>query len=50
VEDNGPKIPPSLGLRQWVAWRKAFAVIPVKTGIQVLQELLDPGFRRGDDI
>jgi hypothetical protein len=25
------------------------AVTPVKTGVQFIQEPLDPGFRRGDD-
>jgi hypothetical protein len=28
----------------------AFSVIPVKAGIQEIQLLLDPGFRRGDDL
>jgi hypothetical protein len=28
----------------------ASAVIPAKAGIQEKQELLDPGFHRGDDI
>jgi hypothetical protein len=26
-----------------------FSVIPAKAGLQEKQELLDPGFRRGDD-
>jgi hypothetical protein len=28
----------------------AFSVIPAKAGIQEIQLLLDPGFRRGDDL
>jgi hypothetical protein len=28
--------------------KKPFSVIPVKTGIQEKQAVLDPGFRRGD--
>jgi hypothetical protein len=27
-----------------------FNVIPAKAGIQLIQELLDPGFRRGDGV
>jgi hypothetical protein len=26
-----------------------FGVIPAKAGIQLIQNVLDPGFRRGDD-
>jgi len=26
-----------------------FSVIPAKAGIQLFQDVLDPGFRRGDD-
>jgi hypothetical protein len=29
--------------------RAPFAVIPAKAGIQLIQDVLDPGFRRGDD-
>ena len=33
----------------YVKGRKApFSVIPAKAGIQEYQEVLDPGFRRGD--
>ncbi len=28
---------------------KPLTVIPAEAGIQVLQSLLDPGFRRGDE-
>jgi hypothetical protein len=28
----------------------AFSVIPAQAGIQEYQELLDPGFRRGDGL
>jgi hypothetical protein len=30
--------------------RKPLIVIPAKAGIQVLQWVLDPGFRRGDGV
>jgi hypothetical protein len=30
--------------------RRAFSVIPAEAGIQESQGLLDPGFRRGDDL
>ena len=29
--------------------KMAFSVIPAKAGIQLIQDVLDPGFRRGDD-
>jgi hypothetical protein len=30
--------------------QKSLGVIPEEAGIQVFQQLLDPGFRRGDGI
>jgi hypothetical protein len=29
--------------------KKVFLVIPAKAGIQLIQGVLDPGFRRGDE-
>jgi hypothetical protein len=29
--------------------KTGFPVIPAKAGIQLFQDVLDPGFRRGDD-
>jgi hypothetical protein len=37
-------------LDEFVESQKAgFSVIPAKAGIQLFQDVLDPGFRRGDD-
>ena len=30
--------------------KPGFSVIPAKAGIQLFQHILDPGFRRGDDL
>jgi hypothetical protein len=30
--------------------KKIFSVIPAEAGIQEFQEVLDPGFRRGDNL
>jgi len=30
--------------------KRSFSVIPAKAGIQFFQDVLDPGFRRGDDL
>ena len=29
--------------------KRSISVIPAKSGIQLFQDVLDPGFRRGDD-
>jgi len=29
--------------------KRRISVIPAKAGIQLFQDVLDPGFRRGDD-
>jgi len=44
------KIPLGSKFDELVKRRKpGFSVIPAKSGIQLFQPVLDPGFRRGDD-